>query len=685
MNRALAVNQEVFDPMEALDIAVAEIEGDVDPVWKIDPIPFLDFVASKEHMNHPELSERQRKAAMEFLGMEPKKLFEESSRFTIAVLLWGKGSGKDLLASLIHCYATYVLQCMKNPQVYFGWPETEYIDVVNVAYSADQASGVYFVKFKEKVKQWVWLRENFCIYQEGRNTTPSNVGKPVVKIYNSGYIEFPHHIRAVSESSENESYEGYNIIFWIMDEASAFRNKGLKANSQKIYETLRTSASSRFGKRWKGMILSWPRQEVNDFTIKMYETSLTEPSIYGDYGYTWQVKPGRFYCGHYFEFEGEQVPIELEDDFRLEPEMSKAKYMCKPQKVQGAFFTYSSRIQECVGKREPLFDVEDILVEHEIVNEAGDTTERRQFVGKRVSVFRGKALDLSLPRVAHIDAGLVSDAAGLVVAHGEPIGIKVLDEHSGEYQMVTANKVIIDAVVRWVPDKRRHLQVSINNIEALLVDLIQQYGIKFKKITYDQWNSQSSLEMLMAHRIAAEMHTINAKDYGELRTMIYSGAADMLSYKIQNETDPNWMIVYELEHLINFGSRVDHPENGSKDLADCFAGVNRLLNEPTQKQEVFRKMPHGLTSYIGQRANAPFGPAHMQVMGQEFLEQMPGMKVSPTHQSVGIDRLIEPTIGEQKKSLVYQPGRSLPRGISVGRGSTNGMRVNHVPLHLLKK
>jgi len=558
--------EEEMSIRDLINTTIDGIKAGCDDTWKVKPISLVDFVANVEHMNHPPLSERQSKVARDFLGDEPQKIFEEGSRYTLAVLLWGKGSGKDLLASIIHCYVTYVLLCMNKPQRYFNWPETEYLDVLNVAYSADQALGVYFPKFKEKVKKWKWLKENYCIYEEGRCVTTENVGKEVIKI-NEGYIEFPNYIRAVSEHSEQNSYEGYNIIFWIMDEASAFKSKTKKANAKLVYETLRTSASSRFGKRWKGMILSWPRAEVGDFTVEMYEKSLSDPSILGDTGYTWQIKPKEFYCGSTFVFEGENIPVELEDDFRLEPEMSKAKFMCKPPKVEGSFFSYTERIAQSITQRAPIFDVESVIVEHEIFDENGHYATRKQFLGKKISLFRANAHDLMLPRVAHIDGGLSSCAAGLVIAHGQPIAIKIQDINTGQFKSVNYNKVVVDAVVRWLPEK--NLQVSLLNIEALLLDLVNR-GVKFKKITYDQWNSQSSLETLMANRIAAEMHTITTADYGELRTAMYAGGVDLIRPVGGTDKDPYYQLIYELEHLINKNDRVDKPDEG------CFAGDTKV-------------------------------------------------------------------------------------------------------------
>jgi hypothetical protein len=185
-----------------------------------------------------------------------------------AVLLWGKGAGKDYLCSILVCYLIYVLQCLRDPQAFLELAPREYIDVINVAYNADQAKRVFFAKLKARIEGWAWLHANYNVVEGGRRTNEHKPGRAEVVI-NDDFIEFPYRIRAWSRHAENESYEGLNVLVWIMDEASAFLSKLKRENAEAIYQTLKTSAASRFGLRWVGLIISYPRH-ADDFTMSKH-------------------------------------------------------------------------------------------------------------------------------------------------------------------------------------------------------------------------------------------------------------------------------------------------------------------------------------------------------------------------------------------------------------------------------
>jgi hypothetical protein len=112
-----------------------------DVTWKEDPVTFREFIESDLHMSFPAWSERQYAVADFMLGQYPKKIFDNENN--IAILCFGKGAGKDAISALIILYIVYVLLCLENPQKFFGSPEGEAIDMLNVAANADQAANVF--------------------------------------------------------------------------------------------------------------------------------------------------------------------------------------------------------------------------------------------------------------------------------------------------------------------------------------------------------------------------------------------------------------------------------------------------------------------------------------------------------------------------------------------------------------
>ncbi len=46
------------------------------------------------------------------------------------------------------------------------------------------------------------------------------------------------------------------MLLWVMDEADAFETSQGESNAEKCFNTLKTSASTRFGSRYTGLIIS---------------------------------------------------------------------------------------------------------------------------------------------------------------------------------------------------------------------------------------------------------------------------------------------------------------------------------------------------------------------------------------------------------------------------------------------
>jgi len=79
--------------------------------WREEPVPLDYFIGSNEFCDLPPLTAEQRRAALSVLGDDPKLIFDEEkgTGVNIAVLLWGKGSGKDYITSIIQLYCIYVI------------------------------------------------------------------------------------------------------------------------------------------------------------------------------------------------------------------------------------------------------------------------------------------------------------------------------------------------------------------------------------------------------------------------------------------------------------------------------------------------------------------------------------------------------------------------------------------------
>jgi hypothetical protein len=594
----LAIDKALLAARQAVSAELSSFTSGIlgaEDIWWCDPLPLAEFVVSPLHMGQRPLSARQLSDIEEFMGHDPKLIFTTpETAYRVAVLVWGKGGGKDFVASLLQAWIVHILLCMNHPSSVLGVYD-DFLDIVNVAYSASQAKDVYFAKFLNRIKNWEWLRRYWPIMDSGsKHSTPKvdNARDGRVLLVKDGVL-FPNMIRASSEHSENESYEGRNVLFWVMDEASAFRNRGMKANGDRVYRTLRTSAHSRFPRVWRGVIMSYPRSE-NDFTMHQYEVAGKEPRLFfRSKAYKWEVNPTK-------------TAEDFTEEFRLDPEDSRMKYMCQPPKVEGAFFS-QEEVESTLVERPVLVRTAETTLPVKTIDPRTGAITTQEFIGKVIEGFGCLPDDMRVKiqkRVIHVDCGLTRDSAGMVIAHGEPMVLKIGDGREHVF-----NRVVVDAALRWVPDKGRGLKVSINNIASIILEIHRQLPISY--VTYDHWNSQSSIESLMSSGISVEAHNINTADWYMLRSLIHIGGVTIP----KNDSDEWEQLRDELFGLVRIGDgprvRIDHPDDGSKDIADCLAGCARNLNLPEIRERVVSAMPPSIIMSAGPGAMAGLAPQGM--------------------------------------------------------------------------
>ena len=578
-------------------------------LWREEPVDFDTFVQSKQHLGLPPLYDRQRQFVAEVLGDDPRVVFrdpydggEVRRAYQLGVALWGKGSGKDYICSIIVCYCVHVLLCLRDPQAYFEMAPDEPIDLVNVAYNADQAKNVFFAKMRSRIERWPWLDDRFNIVIAGRRQNGFRAECGEVQV-NDNHVIFPRKIRAWSKHAQNESYEGMNVLVWLMDEASAFLSKLKRENATAIYQTLKTSASSRFGRRWLGLVISFPRH-ADDFTMTLLQLAQSKPElgIYGDGpAKTWDVNE-RTRNEPRVKIRDVEVPASLVQDFEEDFEESLGKYCCDPPKAREAFFRYPQHLWDAVTTRAPAIEWEPTTVRRE----RGDGTVR---LLRGVRITATHPLPKGTKLYVHGDPGLSNDSYALALGYAVPATImvtvpagEVLDAAQLKLRKLDAEepiewerdvtKTVIIALIVWRPDPRQNIQVDLQDVEDtifLLKDRYPSIGHFPRKrrtesasrptLTTDHWNAAQAIQRMEAKRL-------NVKDemwgrdfqvdiYRNARTSFYQGLVDLPDTPSITSKDPKSPgALWELERVEFIdGQKIDHPEGGSKDMGDAVVRV----------------------------------------------------------------------------------------------------------------
>jgi hypothetical protein len=466
----------------------------------MNPVNLEEFLYSEDYMKLPKLSQVQ----LDFLKYADDD-DPNTNELLEFILVWGKGGGKDWLTSIFFSRRGYKLLCRANPQAFFGLPEGEPIDFLNVAVSADQAKDVFFNKLTNMIK----LAGPLAFKQFGFD--------PDKDILDSKII-FPKNIRLFSGHSEMDSMEGKNLYAAVMDEASAFkteaelRGKGPRAkrSATAIYKFLSSSIRSRFPKVGKLVLISYPRFK-DDFILQRYEAGKKDPQTYTSFGATWQINPLR-------------TQVDFDKDYRDNPEQARSMYECIPPNADDPFIREQEKILKIIDSTaKPPYDI----------------------WGNYYPDFRGKPFKYTIG----LDLSLSGDRTGFSMCHRE---------HKNGKEIV-----VIDLLKVWEAEKGKEIDLDSIYKEILF---LRSRGFNISGIYRDQFQSALMAQLLQKENFYVESISIESKleHWNSLKALIYN--EELKVYKSEN-SDLLIDELQGLS-LIN-GIKVDHKGNlSTKDLTD---------------------------------------------------------------------------------------------------------------------
>lgn len=532
------------------------------------PVTIEEFVQSEDYLGLPPLSKYQytlikastqiykRETLHNLYGFEEgEKRWSQTCNEVIFQL--GKGSGKDYTSTIACAYIVYLLLCLKDPAKYYGKPPGDTIDILNIAINAQQATNVFFKGFKNRIERSPWF-----------------VGKYDIK---NGQVTFDKNVNVYSGHSEREAWEGYNVIYVVLDEISGFALESTSGNEQAktaeaVYKMYRASVSSRFPDFGKLVLLSFPRfrddfiqqrykaviaeketiirkhtfkldpelpddTEGNEFSIEWEEDNIVSyktPRVYALKRPTWEVNPTK----------------SIDDftrDFFDDPIDSLSRFACMPPDAIDAFFKDRAKIETAFNSQSTL-------------NE--DNTFRPNFIP-----------DPEKRYYVHVDLARVHDHAAVALAHVE----KWEQRNIGGKMTEPAPVVIVDQVRYWTPSKTKN--VDFTEIREYILSL-KRRGFNIRLVTFDRWESHDTMEYLKERGLNSERLSVAKKHYEDFAMVV--AEERLVGPKID-------LLIDELLQLrIMKNDKVDHPRKGSKDLADAVCGAiyNAIAHTPRNLDEV---------------------------------------------------------------------------------------------------
>lgn len=587
---ALDAEQERLEKEQARAVEKSAFLASSD-VFELEPVPLAAWVSDAEGLANPELSPIQFEVVRHLeqiylpetydelteraTSKQDRELWQPVRYINFAWIQWGKGSGKDHVCRIANARWIYLLQCLKDPQAYFGMPAQDWIHTLNVAASATQAGRAYFEPLRGLI------RHAPCFKDKYQTVFGDEPGKASMK--------FSKNLEMVSGHSRASTLEGLNIIGGIADEISEFKTDSEAEHLAKagrppsgtyeaILKMIRTSARTRFSRNFKLAAISYPRFK-GDAIQQLCLRGRDDNARYGMTWREWREKgelgqgPSRvLVSGPWSTWDvNPRVPdIEaFREDYDEDPGMARAMYECEPSLATNRLYRNDVAVHAAFDEQRP----DPIVVEYywgkdetareesAWIPEERDGWQVRFHFSDQLFPMRGAMYSL------HGDLARNGDRAGIAMAHVRQQKLLSRDTPDGE-ALEPRDVVRVDAVLSFEADVSLNppREVQLRWYRKLIWELMAR-GFYVARATADGWQSADTLQILESRGIEAKVVSMDrdTKAWDNLRDVMYDG-------RLEGYWRPT--MVTELLSLMRLpNGKVDHPSGGSKDEADALAGA----------------------------------------------------------------------------------------------------------------
>lgn len=508
---------------------------------------------------------------------------EEVNGRRIARYRWGMftgaiGIGKTTMASIILPYMVHWILCLKDPQGFYDLLPGSRIAFMMMSTSEPQARETVFGDVKARIQYSPWFTNNAPYDPEYKNQ-----------------LRFAKDIWILPGSSMETSFEGYNILGGILDEADSHKVTANKDYGESGWNTINGRIDSRFGNR--GFLLTVGQmKKANGFASAKYKELAGLPDEAHTVRMTiWESKgrkhrdyqgPNGTFESFYYDTKRKEIiskqatallgypehvleiPKVYERNFLNKPEQALRDLAGIPPQAGSAFISLTHKIEEAFDRWKERFGDQSPL---------GTDPRHPEFA----SWFRDPT---PLRRTVHLDIGVsgAGDAAGIVMGHVSHLVRAWEDEELKPY-------VIIDCIIRCKAAPGQ--EVLISDLRNYIYEL-KRRAFRIRKVTMDGFQSTDTRQQLQKKRFQVGYLSIDKSKlpYEDLRDAIYEDRIEIppyMTYLNVGEGELVNIAYKELSELEENDKKIDHPVNGSKDVADGLAGVvNTLMGDRTYRRRV---------------------------------------------------------------------------------------------------
>lgn len=545
-------------PIHSPAVLAAELKWLKDnPEFEQRPASIVEFLGP----NYLNIMDKMRpsiiKMLLDIFGKETNP--DRIARYKEGIITGGIGIGKTTIASIVNVYMCHWVLCLHNPQDYFGLLDGSRIAFMQMSTSGNQAKEVVFGDVKARIENSPWFKKYYTYDKSFKNQ-----------------IRFPKDIWIIPGDSTETTFEGYNILGGVLDEADSHKVTDNKDYAQQGYDTIVGRMSSRFGDRGFVLVIG-QKKKPNGFVAKTYSRMKRDPEAYTAHLTIWESlgwqkfldpvtgeRKSFWYDTETYKFTTKdlaayrgfppqviEVPELYRKQFENAPQKALRDLAGMPPSVELAFFNDLSKLESAREYWLMRWNKTEGPLNHK--NEFADWF---------------KCWD-GLRRAVHVDIAFSAegDALGLAMGH-----VPEIVEVDGEEKPF----IFVDLVMRI--KARPGSEIILGDVRKIIYMLRDKLGFRIKLCTTDGFESTDFRQQMRKHHINTDIVSCDKSKlpYQDLYDAVMEGRIAIPPYMVQLEwSDPTLVdIVYrELSMLQDDGKKIDHPEEGSKDVADALAGL----------------------------------------------------------------------------------------------------------------
>lgn len=556
--------------------------------WVRLPADFQTFMESPELMN-------KRGALWPVVMQEAKKM--NSGKYTEAVLTGAIGVAKTTIAVYTQLYQQYLLSCMVSPHKTFGLDSASEITTIFQSINKTLAKDVDYQRMRNALNGSPYFEEFF----------------PYRKDLESE-IRFPNNVIVKPIAGNDSGAIGQNVIGGIMDEVNFMakvedskKTHGSEAYDQAMqnYNTIARRRESRFQVKGylPGMLcLVSSRNFPGQFTDIKEAEAKTNPRIFIYDKKLWDVQPEKFSfhdgkpsktlidqygpdCPLWFDvFIGDasrKPRVLTPEEVKQYPAEDKPLIQKVPQENRNAFDNDLLRaLRDVLGVATQAMHP-FMLNQDAVANSFGKVQSIASrvdcnFKTTKISILRNRFRMPDEMHFAHVDLSFAKDSCGVAIGHVEKF---VPIQRGPETEIMPVIDFDLTLEIQPPPGD----EIIFENIRRLFYK-VRELGMNLRWVTFDQFQSKDSLQILAAHKFVCGQTSMD-KDttpYDVLKQAFYDG-------RVKCPHHPRALTELIRLELDTKKQKIDHPPNGSKDIADAMAGVAYGL---TMRRELWHR--HGV-------------------------------------------------------------------------------------------